>query len=912
MDGFRHCTHGSRNRRKLIVGGALSIAVLALWQSLPAATVAYDIVYVRAPRAGDDKQIRWADVFGPMNLEPGSDLVLLHPDGKEEVLVAAGKGAVADPCVSFDAQWVYYSYFPSLDPISPLTSAPTPGADIYKINLASRKTVRLTNQEYTPNTGVRDSKLPYGIYNMGPCPIAGGKVVFTSNRNGFVPPKRYTPVTSQLFVMDDDGSNVEPIAPMTLGAALHPFQLKDGRIAFSTQEAQGLRDNRVWALWAIWPDGRRWEPLMSVFSPGSALHFATQLSNADIVVEDYYNANNMGFGTFYRFPSLQTPGTPAFHPASRARNPGLPYANVNGARQELKHPFSPVGLRVVTPFATMLDEAAGLVSSGQSKDRLGKVMHPSAAPNNDLLLVWSGGPVNLLPRPVTTPAPDAGLYIARNGGPVERPADLVLIKNDPKYNEIWPRAVVPYRAIYGVDEPFEFPFLPNDGSVHPELPEGTPYGIIGTSSFYKRESFPAFTTFGASYDGLDPFNAPGEDRYSNWVIQGSDAGKYSDDQISAVRILLMEPQTEMAGDGGPKFFNHVNERLRILGEIPLRKTGTNGAPVLDSEGKPDTSFWAKVPADTPITFQMLDAGGRVLTMAQTWHQVRPGEVRVDCGGCHAHSQAPLPFEGTAASRRPPADLTLKPAHDVEFVRDIRPILQRSCVGCHKGDPATAPGQLSLSDRAAVAGVYPDAPEIVTPGDYARLARDRAATSGIKPPQGVYQNWVGANTSRYVRVFQSRRSLLAWKLAGERTDGWTNEQWPSTPPFATDLRHLWDLDFDRGSVDHSALLSDAEKRLVYAWIDLAMPVDLGGGYWRDENRPTLTVKLAKGLVLVGAADGYSGLDEASLSVSINGKGVKLTSGGGGIWSAPAPAFGTVVARVKDRAGTWNKVTLRRAP
>ena len=28
-----------------------------------------------------------------------------------------------------------------------------------------------------------------------------------------------------------------------------------------------------------------------------------------------------------------------------------------------------------------------------------------------------------------------------------------LIKNDPKYNEQWPRALVPYKRIYGVDEP---------------------------------------------------------------------------------------------------------------------------------------------------------------------------------------------------------------------------------------------------------------------------------------------------------------------------------------------------------------------------------------------------------------------------------------------------------------------------
>ena len=31
-------------------------------------------------------------------------------------------------------------------------------------------------------------------------------------------------------------------------------------------------------------------------------------------------------------------------------------------------------------------------------------------------------------------------------------------------------------------------------------------------------------------------------------------------------------------------------------------------------------------------------------MAQTWHQLRPGEVRNDCGGCHAHSQKPTLFK----------------------------------------------------------------------------------------------------------------------------------------------------------------------------------------------------------------------------------------------------------------------------
>src|SRR5262249_58028994 len=81
-----------------------------------------------------------------------------------------------------------------------------------------------------------------------------------------------------------------------------------------------------------------------------------------------------------------------------------------------------------------------------------------------------------------------------------------------------------------------------------------------------------------------------------------------------------------------------------------RKFGADGRQPLDPDGNPDTSFLAKIPADVAWTFQTLDRDGMVLNMAQTWHQVRPGEIRNNCGGCHAHSQKPTPFQDTAAAR----------------------------------------------------------------------------------------------------------------------------------------------------------------------------------------------------------------------------------------------------------------------
>src|ERR1043165_5032439 len=111
----------------------------------------YDIVYVRTPRKGNaPHSSRWADASLPMNVDAGGDLMLLHPDGSEERLVEGGTGSVTDPFVSFDGEWVFYSQFEDLKDRKGRGSA---AADIYKIHVKSRKVVRLTHQEFTPNTG---------------------------------------------------------------------------------------------------------------------------------------------------------------------------------------------------------------------------------------------------------------------------------------------------------------------------------------------------------------------------------------------------------------------------------------------------------------------------------------------------------------------------------------------------------------------------------------------------------------------------------------------------------------------------------------------------------------------------------------------------------------------------------------
>jgi hypothetical protein len=926
----------------------------------------YDIVYVRAPRKGDKGRTRWTEIAHPALMDPGADLMLLHPDGSEEVLVEGGEDAsVTDPFVSLDGESVYYSHIRGLKGTSQHGQPPFQGADIYKIHVKSRKVLRLTQQVFTPNTGAADwssdcrkpeqgkTYLNYGVLNLGPCPLPGGKIVFVSNRNAFRPPKHPSP-TLQLFVIDEDGGNVECIGHFNLGMALHPVVLTDGRIIFSSLESQGLRSSIMWGLWNINPDGTSWGPVISAFLPGegapNAFHFQTQLSDGHIIAEEYYNQNNSGLGTYLKLPLQPPDGYPAFGPASMndSRNPALRFGRHENGRPSLRRqPFSPFGIESLTRFARPDDGPADRSVVGKKDSPgVGKFIHPSGAPDNHLLTVWSPGPANHQYN--YPPEIDGGLYLIKGGKPIDEPGQMLLIKNDPNYNEQWPRALVPYKRIYGIEAPKQLTPLANDGKRSKHLPEGTPFGLIGTSSMYKRESYPngavpdgkvTATWAGKSksrdgFDGLDPFNTAENGASLNWVNQGADAGKYSNDDIHAIRILALEPTTDR--NRGPKssrlFHNHAEERLRILGEIPVRKfakvepgaSATGGQPV-DPDGNPDTSFLAKIPADTVFTFQTLDKNGMVLNMAQTWHQLRPGEIRNDCGGCHAHSQKPTLFKDTTAARpdyqvfdltRTTPLLTTKAKDEsgkkwdgedttglrfekgvknLEYFRDVKPILDRSCVACHTKTAEKPAGNLVLDDAALIKGV---------PGTYYRLGMDSEAKFGHKP---VIHNgsWRQANASRYIRKFQSRRSLLTWKVFGRRTDGWSNDDFPTETvpgdantlqqngkpvPNTSENRNRADLDFTGSAMPPAeavksgkvAALTDEDRLTLVRWIDLGCPIDLdydpanphqrGYGWVCDDQRPTLTLTYPRAganaeltRILIGMHDYYSGLDMESFQV-----------------------------------------------
>ena len=109
---------------------------------------------------------------------------------------------------------------------------------------------------------------------------------------------------------------------------------------------------------------------------------------------------------------------------------------------------------------------------------------------------------------------------------------------------------------------------------------------------------------------------------------------------------------------------------RILGEVPVYDDGS-------------ASF--VIPANTPLAIQPLDEQGRAVQWMRSWFVGMPGETQ-SCTGCHEHQNTVTPNVRTTAMGRAPSKIEpfLEPARPFAFHRDIQPVLDRYCVGCHDG------------------------------------------------------------------------------------------------------------------------------------------------------------------------------------------------------------------------------------
>ena len=835
----------------------------------------YDVIYVRYPSQDpNDEFVTIPQGEQAYDIAAGADLMLLKADSTEIVLVDCTVCSVMDPYISYDGNTVFYSLIEE--------SGRASAGWIYKIHLddPSYTPIRLTFNDgfdsdlYAGNTTAAGDQSSFrGVRDMSPVPLADGRLLFTSNRGGLSSFSAETDSTikgsvQHMYTMDDhegelntsELSNIKQLEKGSMNLVQHPIQLKDGRILFSTWQDAGNRFHyAMTSLFTIYPDGTNLMQFTEPHDKDKHLdHFITQLPNESVVAGYYYPSFDYGFGVLHRMP---------INPQGRDVLRG----SVKGSRRE----FDRKGTINITPHTTPADRPA--------PNRSGKYSMPSIGAKDSLLVAYSLGYVNHFSAvcdnggPIECEALRSGIYMIPRASTniIYDPSELVLVKDDVNYNEIWPRAVLSYQEMYGVATPN---IIPMDRS---NTNNATAY--TGTSSMFNRESSPNDSA------DPDPFQTSKnrETHNGNWTIQGADAGAYTNSDIHAVRIVGTPalPFNDPIRRNNPdhdivsgwiidsrmdsivaKYGSLHGEKWQILGEFPL----THGATT-DAQGNPDTSWIAKIPAETPHFLQALDINGMTLNSELTWRSLKAGEKRVDCGGCHVHSTPELDIATTQAGQGVAIagvtgllDSDFRIANglwnlttgsipvltangtefinqnvlSVEFKRDVYPVLQADCSSCHNNG-GNAPDFSGTSSE-----VY-------------NILTDR---NKVFPETGKY---IEPQISRYIRNPQARQSLLAWVAYGARLDG------------RLDADRSNDLDYP---TSHPVLnVSDANKRSIARWIDMGAPIDFpntnGFGYTEDSQLPVvervyITNKPSQyaGHYSVGLLDANSGLNMTTLAVS----------------------------------------------
>jgi formylglycine-generating enzyme required for sulfatase activity len=133
---------------------------------------------------------------------------------------------------------------------------------------------------------------------------------------------------------------------------------------------------------------------------------------------------------------------------------------------------------------------------------------------------------------------------------------------------------------------------------------------------------------------------------------------------------------------------------RILGTVPVEEDGS-------------ANF--RVPASTPIAVQPLDAEGKALALMRSWFTAAPGEV-LSCVGCHEKQNTTPPFDPAPQAFRREASAIKPwygPARGFSFAREVQPVLDAYCVGCHQSgaEGEAAPFDLAAGPAARVPSAF---------------------------------------------------------------------------------------------------------------------------------------------------------------------------------------------------------------
>ncbi|MDY0170812.1 MAG: hypothetical protein RBS80_29995 [Thermoguttaceae bacterium] len=265
-------------------------------------------------------------------------------------------------------------------------------------------------------------------------------------------------------------------------------------------------------------------------------------------------------------------------------------------------------------------------------------------------------------------------------------------------------------------------------------------------------------------------------------------------------------QTPIAVGNGAMDVKHV------LGEVDLEEDG---------------SVYFEVPARTAVYFQLLDAKGRCVQTMRSWTMVQPGE-RMGCVGCHESKlQAGVMAAGMSMALRKPAQelqpLAGQPPHPLlarlrdgghlksidgflglnkacsldadaptegfSYEQLVQPIWDNHCIACHRGEGA----------------------------DSDKTKRSSFLLTGAvdKSPATPQTQGGRAFTQSYLALTAKGQCtpLLNWVHARSFA--------PMLSPYACGSARSKLMEYLEPS-HYEVQVTDAEKRVIACWIDLAVP------------------------------------------------------------------------------------------
>ena len=259
--------------------------------------------------------------------------------------------------------------------------------------------------------------------------------------------------------------------------------------------------------------------------------------------------------------------------------------------------------------------------------------------------------------------------------------------------------------------------------------------------------------------------------------------------------------TPIACDGGSW------DVKRVLGTVAIEEDG---------------SALFEVPARTPLYFQVLDERGYAVQTMRSWSTLQPGE-NAACVGCHENkNQAPPGSRASLAMVRGVQKLTsaATPAVGFSFLREIQPILDRNCIGCHN-DRSIREGR-STAPAAAADSAAP------APRAFSLLAERNRDEKALRFWSDSYQNLVRPGKHAPVSTINIQEGP------------------PMLPPYhggACRSRLLQVLE----SGHHDVRLAREDLAKIACWIDLLVP--FCGDYeeeaaWNEADRKKYARFLAK--------------------------------------------------------------------